>query len=405
VAELSTSGLQRAWRRLGALTRAFGGREDQRQFWQSTTRAGRVTIALAIFSLFAALGLLTDVTELGRSSLGRVVLATLLSGGGAVALVLVAFSNMRWMPAVLAVYVMLVVLLPRLLPLEPPIVADPGAATLLEARLRTNVLGAAFCIAAAFTFFMMFFAREGSRYYALHTELSLARAIHRELVPAISRQIGDYEFHGVSIPSGEVGGDLVDLVDHDEGAAWTAYVTDVSGHGVPSGVLMGMIKSAMRMALVSPPPLEALLDRLNDVLYELKPPQMYATFAAIRRDGGEQLAFTLAGHLPILCWRAATGTVEELVVGQVPLGILPGRTFEASRTSCAPGDVMLVLTDGLTEVFDADDEEFGMERVHGVLAAHAKAPLAEIELKLLAAARAHGTPHDDQSLILIRRTA
>ena len=81
--------------------------------------------------------------------------------------------------------------------------------------------------------------REGSRYYKLHTELALARAIHRELVPPISRQIGEYEFRGVSIPSGEVGGDLVDLVDHDEGSAWTAYVTDVSGHGVPSGVLMG----------------------------------------------------------------------------------------------------------------------------------------------------------------------
>jgi serine phosphatase RsbU (regulator of sigma subunit) len=67
--------------------------------------------------------------------------------------------------------------------------------------------------------------------------------------------------------------------------------------------------------------------------------------------------------------------------------------------------VLLVLTDGLTEVFDAADEEFGMERVRAVLATHARAPLAEIELKLLAAARAHGTPHDDQSLILIRRVA
>ena len=132
---------------------------------------------------------------------------------------------------------------------------------------------------------------------------------------------------------------------------------------------------------------------------------MYATFAAIRRDDGEQLAFTLAGHLPILCWRSATGAVEELAVSQVPLGILPGRSFEASRTAFAPGDVLLVLTDGLTEVFDAADEEFGMERVRAVLIAHARAPLAEIELKLLAAARAHGTPHDDQSLILIRRVA
>jgi serine phosphatase RsbU (regulator of sigma subunit) len=405
VAELSTRGLQGTWRRLGALTRVFGSRDDQRQFWQTTTRGGRITIGLGIFALFASLGFLTDIADLGRSSLPRVILVSLWAGGGALAYAAVAFRNIRWMPAVVAVHILLAVLLARLLPLQPPIVVDRGAAAALEFRMRANVLGVSFCIAAGYALFLMFFTREGSRYYKLHTELSLARDIHRELVPPISRRIGDYEFRGVSIPSGEVGGDLVDVVDHGEGAVWTAYVTDVSGHGVPSGVLMGMIKSAVRMAFVSPVPLEALLDRLNDVLYELKPPQMYATFAAIRRDDGDQLAFTLAGHLPILCWRAATRTVEELVVGQVPLGVLPGRTFEASRTSCAPGDVLLVLTDGLTEVFGAADEEFGMERVHGVLAANATAPLAEIERELVAAARAHGTPHDDQSLILIRRTA
>ena len=126
-------------------------------------------------------------------------------------------------------------------------------------------------------------------------------------MPPIDVEIGGFEFRGVSLPSGDVGGDLVDVVDHANDAAWTAYVTDVSGHGVPSGVLMGMIKSAMRMALVAPVPLEALLDRLNDVLFELKPPQMYATFAALRRDGRDELSFTLAGHLPILHWRADSG--------------------------------------------------------------------------------------------------
>lgn len=263
--------------------------DDQRKFWQTTTRVGRITIALAIFALFASLGFLTDVAALGRSSPERLVLVSLLSGAGALAYAVVAFNNLRWMPVVVVVHVVLTVLLPRLFPLHAPIVADPLAAAVLEARLRTNVVGGAFCIAAGFTLFVMFFAREGRRYYALHTELSLARAIHRELVPPIDRRIGDYEFHGVSLPSGEVGGDLVDVVGHDQGTARTAYVADVSGHGVPSGVLMGMIKSAMRMALVAPAPLEALLDRLNDVLYDLKPPQMYATFAAIRRDDDQSL--------------------------------------------------------------------------------------------------------------------
>lgn len=404
MAELSTSGA-RLLRRLGALTQLVGTRDEQRRFWHTSSRAGRVTLLLAIFALFASLGFLTDVSALGRSSPGRIVLVSLLSGAGAVAYAIVAFRNVRWMPAVVLVHVVLTVFLPRLMPLQPPVVADPLAAGILGQRLQFNVLGAAFCIAAGYSLFVLFFAREGSRYYALHAELALARNIHRELVPAIAQRIGDYEFHGVSIPSGEVGGDLVDLVNHERGATWTAYAADVSGHGVPSGVLMGMIKSAMRMALVAPVPLEALLDRLNDVLYELKPPQMYATFAALRRETEDALTFTLAGHLPILHWRAATGDLADLSVGQVPLGILPGRTFTAARVRCAPGDVLLVLTDGITEVFDANDEEFGLDRVRAVLAANATLPLADLELRLLAAARAHGTPHDDQSLILVRRMA
>lgn len=385
------------------MTTFLGTTDDQRRFWQSTSPGGRTLLAAAVFSLFATLGFLTDVTELGRSSPFRLAVIALLSGGGALAYAAVAFRDLRWMPVVVAAHVALSVFVPRLIPLEPALIAEGATATQLIGRLQWNVIGASLCIAAGYSFFVVFFVREGHRYYRLHTELSLARGIHRELVPPIATRIGDYEFRGLSVPSGEVGGDLVDVVAHDAPGTWTAYVADVSGHGVPSGVLMGMIKSAMRMALTGPAPLESLLDRLNDVIYELKPPQMYATFAALREDGGRELAFTTAGHLPILCWRRETGTVDSLVVEQVPVSVLPGRTFASGRTATAPGDVFLVLTDGITEVFDAADDEFGLARVTDVLARHATLPLAELEVKLLAAARAHGTPHDDQSLVLVRR--
>jgi hypothetical protein len=387
------------------MTTRLGTADDQRRFWQNTSPGGRALLGAAVFSLFATLGFLTDVTELGRSSPLRLAVITLLAGGGALAYAVVAFRNMKWMPLVVALHVALSVFVPRLIPLEPALIAEGEAATRLIDRLRVNVIGASLCIAAGYSFFVVFFIREGHRYYRLHTELALARDIHRELVPPLDVHIDGYEFHGLSVPSGEVGGDLVDVVAHETPGTWTAYVADVSGHGVPSGVLMGMIKSAMRMALAGGTSLESLLDRLNDVIYDLKPPQMYATFAALRRDGGDDLAFTTAGHLPILCWRRHTGTVESLVVEQVPIAVLPGRTFASARTGAAPGDVFLVLTDGITEVFDARDEEFGLGRVEEVLAQHATLPLAELEVKLLAAARAHGTPHDDQSVILVRRLA
>ena len=379
--------------------------DDQRRFWQTTTDSGRLILGVAIFALFAALGFLTEVTTLGRSSAIRLAVITLLSGGGALAYAIVAFRNIKWMPLVVAVHVALTVFVPRLIPLQPAIVEDPAVAERLADRLQLHVIGASLCIAAGYSLFVMFFVREGHRYYRLNTELALARGIHRDLVPPLAFSLDDFEFRGLSIPSGDVGGDLVDVVAHDGPERWTAYVADVSGHGVPSGVLMGMIKSAMRMSLDGAAPLEGVLDRLNDVLYGLKPPQMYATFAGIRRVGDHQLAFTTAGHLPILCWRQDRGVVEDLVVEQVPIAILPGRTFAAARTTCAPGDTFLILTDGLTEVFNAQDEEFGFDRVREVLSRHATAPLEEIETKLLAAARAHGRPHDDQSLVLIRRTS
>ena len=242
----------------------------------------------------------------------------------------------------------------------------------LRKRLTTNASASSRASRVSCTLFLVFVhAVRHGRYVELDTELHLARDIHRALVPRIETRIGGFDFLGVSSPSGEVGGDLVDVVEHDGEPEWTAYLVDVSGHGVPSGVLMGMVKSAVRMALTTPTPLEPMLSGLNDVLYEISQPQMFATFAALRPAGPGRIAYTLAGHLPILCWRAATDVVEELAVSQVPLGMLPGRDYVAAETSCASGDVFLVLTDGLTEVFDRFDREFGMEGVRATFAANA----------------------------------
>jgi sigma-B regulation protein RsbU (phosphoserine phosphatase) len=171
---------------------------------------------------------------------------------------------------------------------------------------------------------------------------------------------------------------------------------------VSSGVLMGMVKSAVRMALTRPEPLDLMICNLNDVVYELSQPQMFATIAALRPAGPGGLSFTQAGHLPILAWRKATGALEDLLVAQVPVGMLPGREYQAAETSAAPGDLFLILTDGLTECFDRHDSEFGLEGVRRVLADHAAKPLADVAAALLGASRAHGPQLDDQSLILVR---
>lgn len=166
---------------------------------------------------------------------------------------------------------------------------------------------------------------------------------------------------------------------------------------------MGMFKSALRMRLLTAGSLAALLQDLNTVLLPLKQPSMFVTFACIRGGRRRPLEYSIAGHLPILRVRNATRVVDEVTTPQIPIGVFEDYRFTSDSISCEPGDVLALITDGLTEVFDARDDEFGLERVKEVLAASIDLPLTEIANRLMAAARAHGAQMDDQTVLLIRR--
>src|SRR5262249_49200266 len=175
-----------------------------------------------------------------------------------------------------------------------------------------------------------------------------------------------------------------------------------SGHGVAAGLLMGMLKSTARTKLQTGEPLDGLLNTLNSVLVDLKSPTMFATFAGVQGDAGSNLQFTVAGHLPILHYHATTTGLSELSIPQVPLAMFSDQVFTSGVVTCDAGDLLVILTDGLVEVFDRADEEFGFERLKALIRTHATAPLATIETRVFEAVRAHGTQLDDQTLLLIR---
>ena len=206
--------------------------------------------------------------------------------------------------------------------------------------------------------------------------MELAHQIHQVLVPPIAVTHGEFEFGGISIPSGEVGGDLVDVVSRD--GTWLGYVADVSGHGVSSGVVMGMFKSALHMRLLHPGPLSALLDDLNTVLFPLKSSSMFVTAVCVRGRAGGTLEYAVAGHLPILRVRANAREIEEITTPQIPVGMFEDYRFTSSTLECERGDLLALITDGLTEVFDAKDEQFGIDAVKAILARLSDRPLAEI---------------------------
>jgi phosphoserine phosphatase RsbU/P len=252
-------------------------------------------------------------------------------------------------------------------------------------------------IAIGWALALHFINKEGERFFRVETEMRLAGEIHRALVPNVDRQIGKYEFCGVSLPSGQVGGDLVDLFVC--GDRWLAYVADVSGHGVSSGVVMGMIKSSVHTALQHQPDAGCLLEVVNQVLCSLEVRHMFATCGLIAFSPERGLQYALAGHLPILRLRGQT--IETLSQTNLPLGIFPGTKFEAFPCEMKKGDLLVIVTDGLTEVTAADGEELGFRGISKALLMNRDRPIRSVAEEMLGTA-SKGTRSDDQTLLLVR---
>lgn len=236
----------------------------------------------------------------------------------------------------------------------------------------------------------------------LKTELDLAEQIHRRLVPPIDTKVGGLEVFGKSEPSSEMGGDLIDMVVG--GARVDLCLADVSGHGVRAGVVMGMVKSAIRMRLRSPASVDELLADLDAVLGQTIEPGMFVTFACLRFAESGVVSFGMAGHPPVLRVPRGTGDVSMLENEHVPLGLEIGEAFVSKPVRCEPGDLFVMYTDGLLEVQNGEGKQLGLEGLRALVGASAGKPLAEAHRAIMDGVRRHGAQTDDQTLLLARTT-
>lgn len=271
----------------------------------------------------------------------------------------------------------------------------------LPSQLLWLGLEGAVTLTLGYMLLLAFISREGSRYFRTYAEIEMARELHQELVPEIHRRIGDFDIYGASLPSGEVGGDLVDLVE--SGDEWTAYVADVSGHGVSPGVLMAMFKATVRTRIQSKCDGENLLEAVHQTLYPLKTNNMFVTagFLHTRPCG---LTLFLAGHPALLHFHRHTAEICEYPSQDLPLGILPVQSFTARNIDCQPGDILLLLTDGFSEVSNREGTELGVEPIKSELSRWADLPLPHLFQNIRELALRFGKQQDDQTMLLVRRT-
>ncbi len=263
-------------------------------------------------------------------------------------------------------------------------------------------------VIASYVLFINFFSAEGKETLKLRNELALAHGIQKTLVPPIALRTDRFEVYGVSQPSAQVGGDLVDAVLLPSGDI-IAYVADIAGHGLSAGILMGMLKTAARTALLDATEghpnttLPILLEKLNAVLPQVKEPQMYATITAFRLNADGRAWYAMAASPPVLHWSGQRRDPRLLQENQFPLGLLPVSGFTGDAMELAADDLVVVATDGVLEVCNRQQEEFGIERVQKGIEAEARSSLPAVADRILRDARAFGPQVDDQTLLVIRR--
>ncbi len=367
---------------------------ETRTFWKSVPPRGVALFLGGVACSFALLGFMVDVIHGARLSGAQLAATVAIS---ALTAVLFAFSFIRhlgWLVAAVALQLGFIAFTRNAGSSAP----TPEA---IGARLELDAGGAIACMSLGYAFFVAFIATEGRKRLGYQAEIALAREIHQALVPRLELEHDAWRLHGESRPATEVGGDLVDALPTRSGLL--AYVADVSGHGIPAGILMGMLKSATRMRLLAESGPDVLLEALNTVLFQVKRPNMFATAACVVLEQG-RLSYALAGHPAILHYRSASRSVERLAHRGMALGILRNTTYSARSVVVAPGDVLAVITDGLIEVMDRQDRELGLEAIEAELAAGAADTLPALLERIVARAHRHGPQEDDQTLLLVRVT-
>ena len=204
------------------------------------------------------------------------------------------------------------------------------------------------------------------RLVALQNELDIASGMQQSILPTVFPKPPGYEMFGRMEPAREVGGDFFDVVDV-EGGRIGLTIADVSGKGVPAALFMMLSHTLMKGSATTRPDPAEVLETVNAVLEAENSASMFVTlFYAVLDPETGTLQYANGGHNPpLIVHRDGSSTLLPTTDG-VALGIMQGLSYRQRTATLEPGDIAVLYTDGVTEAVNANDEEFGVERLQAV---------------------------------------
>jgi serine phosphatase RsbU (regulator of sigma subunit) len=239
----------------------------------------------------------------------------------------------------------------------------------------------------------------------IEQELQVAQLIQRQFLPRELPQLAGWHVAAYYQPAKEVGGDFYDFIELPDGQLGIV-VGDVTDKGVPAALVMATTHSILRgdaPQLVSP---GKVLERANRLLLNDIPPQMFVTcLYGILDPATGRLRYANAGHNPPYV-HTSDGVVELRATG-MPLGLMPGMSYEEKETTLGPGDTLLLHSDGLAEAHDPERKMFGFPRLAAVVGGcpGGQELIDRLLSELEGFTGAGWEQEDDITLVAVQRTA
>jgi hypothetical protein len=235
-------------------------------------------------------------------------------------------------------------------------------------------------------------------------ELNAGRTVQKALMSVSNPEVAGWKIWLYTQPANDVGGDLVDLIQHDEGR-FGVTIADVSGKGLGAALLMAKLQTIIRALSPEHKSLPEFFNKLNHAFHKDILPNSFASMVYIQLfENKDNIEIVNAGHLPPVIIR--NGKLVKLEKGNVALGLTGDSKFRSDKIELKNGEYFVAFSDGVTEARNSEGNFLGTEKLLSILEKLTFSAPEELGKKILQNVDffiGDAKKHDDLSIVILKR--